>query len=157
MTPASPNARSASEKVEDVSEFLARIGITAPLGEVRRKVTYQDACHLIHGQKIKQQPRDLLHQIPGLELVEMRDAHRCCGSAGIYNIVEPEMSMEVLEAKMENVLATGTDVVVAANPGCLLQLNLGLKQHGRQPLAVHIVDLLDESITAGQRATATLN
>ena len=141
-------ARRFASKVEDVSEFLARTGLSAPMGEVRRTVTYQDACHLAHGQKVRSQPRELLHAIPGLELVEMRDSQRCCGSAGIYNIVQPEMSMDVLEAKMENVLATGTDCVVAANPGCLLQLNLGLKQHGREPRAVHIVDLLDESIRA---------
>ncbi|HEX2186273.1 MAG TPA: (Fe-S)-binding protein [Chloroflexota bacterium] len=138
-----------TQKVEDVSEFLARVGLTAPLGEVRRTVTYQDACHLVHGQKIRSQPRELLLSIPGLELVEMRDPDRCCGSAGIYNIVQPEMSMEVLEAKMENVLATGAEWVVAGNPGCLLQLNLGLKQRGRPPRAVHLVDLLDESIRQG--------
>ncbi|HEU5317960.1 MAG TPA: heterodisulfide reductase-related iron-sulfur binding cluster [Chloroflexota bacterium] len=138
-----------AEKVEDVSEFLARVGLTAPLGPVDRRVTYQDACHLIHGQKIKQQPRDLLKAIPGLELIEMRDAHRCCGSAGIYNITNPDMSMDVLDAKMENVLATGTDCVVAGNPGCLLQLNLGLKQHGKPPNATHLIDLLDESIRRG--------
>lgn len=143
-------ARHFAQKVEDVSEFLARVGLTANLGEVRRTVTYQDACHLVHGQKIRSQPRELLHSIPGLELVEMRDAWRCCGSAGIYNIVQPKMSMDVLDAKMENVLATGTDCVVAANPGCLLQLNLGLKQRGHAPSAVHIIDLLDESIQAGR-------
>ncbi|MGI8423512.1 MAG: (Fe-S)-binding protein [Chloroflexota bacterium] len=137
-----------TDKVEDVSEFLVRVGMTAPLGDVRRSVTYQDACHLIHGQKIRAEPRALLDAIPGLELREMQDAHRCCGSAGIYNILQPEMSMEVLDAKMENVLATGAACVVAGNPGCLLQLNLGLIQHGREPTAVHLVDLLDESIRA---------
>jgi len=139
-----------AEKVEDVTEFLARVGLTAPLGPIDRSVTYQDACHLIHGQKIQQQPRDLLTAIPNLQLVEMRDPHRCCGSAGIYNIVEPDMSMDVLTAKMENVLATNTDQVVACNPGCLLQLNLGLKQHGKPPTAVHLIDLLDESIRAAK-------
>lgn len=138
-------------KVEDISEFLARVGLTAPLGEVNRTVTYQDACHLYHGQKIRTEPRELLYSIPGLDLVEMRDSQRCCGSAGIYNIVQPEMSMEVLDAKMENVLATGTDCVVAGNPGCLLQLNLGLKQAGHEPAAIHLVDLLDESIQKGER------
>jgi glycolate oxidase iron-sulfur subunit len=137
-------------KVEDISEFLVRAGLTAPLGEVRRTVTYQDACHLVHGQKVRTQPRELLLSIPGLDLVEMQDPDRCCGSAGIYNIVQPGMSQQVLDAKMENVLATGTDCVVAGNPGCLLQLNLGLKQHGRAPEAVHLVDLLDESIRAAK-------
>jgi glycolate oxidase iron-sulfur subunit len=142
-------ARRFAQKVEDVSEFLARVGLTAPLGEVRRTVTYQDACHLVHGQKIREQPRELLLSIPGLELVEMLDPDRCCGSAGIYNIAQPEMSMQVLDAKMDNVLATGAELVVAGNPGCLLQLNLGLKQRGRGPNAVHLVDLLDESIRKG--------
>ena len=144
-------ARFAS-KVEDVSEFLVRAGLTAPLGEVPRTVTYQDACHLVHGQKVRSQPRELLLSIPGLDLVEMQDPDRCCGSAGIYNIVQPEMSQQVLDAKMENVLATGTDCVVAGNPGCLLQLNVGLKQHGRPAAAVHLVDLLDESIRRGRQA-----
>jgi glycolate oxidase iron-sulfur subunit len=147
-------ARRFAAKVEDVSEFLVRVGLSAPLGEVRRTVTYQDACHLVHGQQVRSQPRELLLSIPGLELVEMRDPDRCCGSAGIYNIVQPDMSMEVLEAKMENVLATGTDCVVAGNPGCLLQLNLGLKQRGHRPDAVHLVDLLDESIRRAQPAQA---
>jgi glycolate dehydrogenase iron-sulfur subunit len=137
-------------KVEDISEFLVRAGLTAPLGEVPRTVTYQDACHLVHGQKVRSQPRELLLSIPGLDLVEMQDPDRCCGSAGIYNIVQPGMSQQVLDAKMENVLATGTDCVVAGNPGCLLPLNLGLKQHGRPPEAVHLVDLLDESIRAAR-------
>jgi Fe-S oxidoreductase len=141
-----------AELVEDVSEFLARVGLTAPLGEVQRTVTYQDACHLVHGQKVRSQPRELLLSIPGLELVEMLDPDRCCGSAGIYNIIQTEMSLEVLDAKMPNVLATGTDCVVAANPGCLLQLNLGLKQRGHEPRAVHVVDLLDESIRNGARS-----
>jgi glycolate oxidase iron-sulfur subunit len=135
-------------KVEDVSEFLVRVGLTAPLGEVRRRVTYQDACHLAHGQGIRRQPRELLLSIPGLELVEMRDPDRCCGSAGIYNIVQPDMSMEVLEAKMDHLSATGAEQVVAANPGCLLQLNLGLKRRGLPGEAVHIVDLLDEAMQA---------
>lgn len=138
-----------AEKVEDVTEFLARVGLTAPLGSLPRRVTYQDACHLIHGQKIKDQPRDLLKSIPDLELVEMPDAHRCCGSAGIYNITQPEMSMDVLDAKMENLLSVNADQVIACNPGCLLQLNLGLKERGKKPTAVHLVDLLAESIEAG--------
>jgi len=141
-------------KVEDIAEFLARVGLTAPLGAVHRTVTYQDACHLAHGQGIRTQPRELLLSIPGLELVEMQDSDRCCGSAGIYNIVQPEMSLQVLEAKMEHVLATGTDCVVAGNPGCLLQLNLGLKQRGHQPRAVHLVDLLNEAIQAGAQVPA---
>lgn len=142
-------------KVEDVAEFLARVGVSAPLGEINRRVTYQDACHLVHGQKIRSQPRELLASIPGLDVVEMRDPDRCCGSAGIYNIVQTDMSMKVLDAKMENVLATGTDCVIASNPGCLLQINLGLKQRGHEPEAIHIVDLLDESIRRGQAAGST--
>lgn len=145
----SARAQRFAEKVEDISEFLSRVGLTASLGEVRRTVTYQDACHLVHGQKIRSQPRELLLSVPGLELVEMQDPERCCGSAGIYNIVHPDMSMDVLDAKMDNVLATGTDCVVASNPGCLLQLNVGLKQRGHQPDAIHLVDLLDESIQRG--------
>jgi glycolate oxidase iron-sulfur subunit len=140
-------------KVEDVAEFLARVGLTAPLGPVERTVTYQDACHLVHGQGIRTQPRELLQQVPGLKLIEMRDASRCCGSAGIYNILQPETSAKVLEAKLENVCATGANCVVASNPGCLLQINMGLRDRGLDLDGKHLVDILDEAVSAGQRAS----
>jgi glycolate oxidase iron-sulfur subunit len=143
-----------SEKVEDISEFLARVGLTAPLGTVERKITYDDPCHLVHGQKVSLQPRALLSMIPGLEYVELRDADRCCGSAGIYNILQPDMSMRVLDDKTEAILESGAETIVTANPGCLIQINAGLRQAGQTASAQHIVDLLDEAIQAGQREQA---
>jgi glycolate oxidase iron-sulfur subunit len=145
-------ARRFQAKVEDVAEFLVRVGLTAPLGTVNRSVTYQDACHLVHGQKIKAQPRELLHMIPGVDLIEMKDPDRCCGSAGIYNILQPDMSSQVLDAKLENVVATKASCIVASNPGCLLQINMGLRDRGMDMTGMHIIDILDESITAARIA-----
>lgn len=145
-------ARRFVSKVEDVAEYLARVGLTAPLGRVERTVTYQDACHLVHGQGVRAQPRDLLGQVPGLTLVEMRDSTRCCGSAGIYNLLQPEMSERVLDVKLENVCATGATCVVASNPGCLLQINMGLRDRGVSMDGRHLVDILDEAITAAAPA-----
>ena len=144
-------ARRFAEKIEDVSEFLARVGLTAPLGTIERKITYDDPCHLVHGQKVSLQPRALLSMIPGLEYVELRDADRCCGSAGIYNILQPDMSMRVLDDKTEAILESGAETIVTANPGCLIQINAGLRQAGHTASAQHIIDLLDEAIRAGQR------
>ncbi len=141
-------AQSFAAKVEDVAEFLVRVGVTANLGPVHRTVTYQDACHLVHGQGVRAQPRELLALIPGISLVEMRDSTRCCGSAGIYNILQPEMSATILEAKLDNVCATAATCVVASNPGCLLQINMGLRERGLELDGKHLVDILDESITA---------
>ena len=144
-------ARRFVTKVEDVAEFLARVGLTAALGPVPRTVTYQDACHLVHGQGVRSQPRELLGQIPGLTVVEMLDSTRCCGSAGIYNILQPDTSAKVLDAKLENVCATGADCVVASNPGCLLQINMGLRDRGISMDGKHLIDILDEAIAAGRR------
>ena len=129
------------EKVEDVTEFLARIGIAAPK-PLNVRVTYHDACHLVHGQKISQQPRDLLRAIPGLELVELPEATWCCGSAGIYNITEPAMSMALLERKMKHIAATGASIVATGNPGCIGQLRYGAKRFSVPVEIVHPVTLL---------------
>ncbi len=115
-------ARDFTNRVKDVNEFLASIDLLPPTRPVRMKVTYQDPCHLVHGQGIRNQPRELLRRIPGLELVEMKDSDVCCGSAGIYNLTHPELSQQVLAQKMDNLLATGAEGVVAPNPGCSMQL-----------------------------------
>ncbi|HYN87574.1 MAG TPA: (Fe-S)-binding protein, partial [Ardenticatenaceae bacterium] len=109
------------------------------------RVTYQDPCHLAHGQHVRSQPRMLLRAIPGVELVEMRAADRCCGSAGIYNVTNYDLSMQVLAEKMGNVAATHPDVIVSANPGCIIQLQHGCRQYGVQAEVLHIVDLLDRA------------
>jgi glycolate oxidase iron-sulfur subunit len=139
-------AKQFSALMQDVTEFLAGQGIRPPAHPINARVTYQDACHMVHGQGIRAQPRALLKQIPGLQLVEMRDADRCCGSAGIYNLTHPDLSMQVLDEKMTNVTATRPEVIVTANPGCLMQLQLGVKRAGLANVeVVHVIDLLDRA------------
>jgi len=131
--------------VKDVSEFLASIELVPPTRSVPMRVTYQDACHLVHGQGIRNQPRQLLRAIPGLELVEMKDSDVCCGSAGIYNLTHPDISVEILEQKMTHLLATGATAVVAPNPGCTMQLAYGARRRGVALDLFHVVDLLDRA------------
>jgi glycolate oxidase iron-sulfur subunit len=136
-------ARAFSARVRDLSEALAALPPERPPGRLDARVVYQDACHLIHAQRIRQQPRDVLKRIPGLELVEMQDGDRCCGSAGIYNLTEPEMAERLGEQKVANVEQIEADVVVSGNPGCLIQLRAGLARRGSRTRAVHLADLLD--------------
>jgi len=149
-------AKEFEHKVKDITEFLGGIDFNRDFGRVNKKITYQDACHLVHGQKIRVQPRTLLKAIPGLEFVEMRDSDKCCGSAGIYNVTQYDLSMQILDHKMEYVAKTGAGCVATANPGCQLQLQLGVKRSGlknrlREPVeVVHIVELLDEAYRAGE-------
>ena len=138
-------ARRFSGLMKDVSEFLASIELNRDMGPVPSTVTYQDSCHLAHGQKVRIPPRRLLAAIPGVELREMPLSDLCCGSAGIYNIVENEMAMSVLESKMQSVNSTEAQVIATANPGCMLQLEAGVRLHGRGQRVVHVVELLDEA------------
>lgn len=130
---------------KDVTEFLASIPLCPRLGEVRAVATYQDSCHLAHGQRVRLQPRRLLAAVPGLEFREMPLSDLCCGSAGIYNVVQNEMSMQILEQKMDRVNSTGATLIATANPGCLLQLEAGVRRHGRAQRVVHVVEILDEA------------
>ncbi|MBM4418169.1 MAG: (Fe-S)-binding protein [Chloroflexi bacterium] len=145
----SRRAHAFAERVRDITEFLASIDLETPRGTIERTVTYQDACHLAHGQGIREQPRRLLRLIPGLRLVEMRESDFCCGSAGIYNITQPEMAGRLLDLKMESIIATGADAVVAANPGCIIQIAAGIRQRGLPMEAIHPVDLLGEAYRRG--------
>jgi glycolate oxidase iron-sulfur subunit len=138
-----------SSKVKDISEFLAMIDLNPQLGEVRRRVTYHDACHLAHGQKVKSQPRALLKRIPGLELVDLKEADWCCGSAGIYNITNQEMAGKLLERKMGHIANTRAEVVATGNPGCMMQINFGARQRDLPVQALHPIQLLDEAYRAG--------
>ena len=133
----------------DVLEFVAEQELPV-LGPVVRTVTYQDSCHLVHAQKVKTAPRAILRAIPGLELVEMTAPDRCCGSAGIYSIFEGAMSARVLADKMDDVQATGAGVVATANPGCMMQLEGGMRQRSIEGDVVHVIELLDEAIRAGR-------
>lgn len=134
-----------SEKVRDISEFLMEIQMTPPEGRIEQKVTYDAPCHLYHAQKVKQQPLDMLAAIPGLELIELKKSDWCCGSAGVYNVLQPEISMQLLEQKIANIADTDADIVATGNPGCLIQIGLGIKQHGLNMRAMHPVELLDLS------------
>lgn len=138
-------AREFVARVRDITEFLAAIDLVPPTHAVPLRVTYQDACHLAHGQGVRLPPRKLLSLIPGLELVSLPDSDTCCGSAGIYNLVQPEMAQAVLGRKMEQVASTGAAVVAAANAGCIMQLKLGARQTGVNVDVVHVVDLLDRA------------
>jgi glycolate oxidase iron-sulfur subunit len=139
-------ARQFQSKVRDLTEFLAEMGITAPLKETKLRVTYQDSCHLVHGQRVKDAPRKLITAIPGVELVEMPLSDQCCGSAGVYNVTQTEASMALLEEKMRHAAATKADVIVTANPGCILQLRAGAALHGTGQEVLHVVELLDRAI-----------
>jgi glycolate oxidase iron-sulfur subunit len=137
-----------SEKVRDVTELLDRLGLAPELGALDRTVSYQDACHLAHAQRITAAPRRLLAAIPGLVLREMNESSLCCGSAGIYNVTQPEMAGRLGARKVENALATGADIIATANPGCALQIAAGLRKAGSTVRVAHIVELLDESYAA---------
>jgi glycolate oxidase iron-sulfur subunit len=145
LLPDDPRAKLWDEKVHDIHEWLVRIRIQAPRGRARpatMRVTYHEACHLVHGQKISQQPRELLRAIPGVELVELPEATWCCGSAGIYNITQPEMSRALLERKVKHIAATGALIVATGNPGCLGQIRYGAQTSVLDIKVVHPITLL---------------
>jgi glycolate dehydrogenase iron-sulfur subunit len=129
-------------KVKDLSEWLAEIGLPEPAREVKMRVTYQDACHLAHAQRIKKQPRDLIRAVPGVELVEMRHPDICCGAAGLYSTLEPAMSARILHEKLDDLTATRAEVAVTANPGCQMQLAAGLRERGSHIRIEHLSELL---------------
>lgn len=129
-------------KMKDAAEFVGGLEIRTPTREVRVKATYHDACHLVHGQGVRDQPRALLRAIPGLKLTNLPESDWCCGSAGTYNLTQPEMAARLLERKVGNIQATEADVVVTGNPGCLMQIQAGLRQSGLPMKAVHTMDLL---------------
>ena len=142
-------AKQFAAKVKDVQEFLIEVGVTAklsPLTDSELTVVYQDACHLLHGQKISLQPRQLLQKIPGLKLKEPIDAALCCGSAGVYNMLQPEVADELGQQKVDNLLKTGAEVIASPNPGCSLQIKKHLQLQGKDITLMHPMELLDYSI-----------
>ncbi len=140
-----------SALMKDATEFLASIDLTPAIKPVNATVTYQDSCHLAHGQKIRSAPRQLLKSIPGIEFREMPMADACCGSAGIYNALHTAMSMKILKKKMDNVNIAATQVVATANPGCMLQLRAGIRLYGKENVRVaHVIELLDEAYRKGK-------
>ncbi|HSF32531.1 MAG TPA: heterodisulfide reductase-related iron-sulfur binding cluster [Candidatus Tectomicrobia bacterium] len=141
-------AKQFSERVLDVSQFFARYPFRGPLGALKLRVAYDDACHLLHGQRVKEEPRRMLSCIPGLELLEVPESDWCCGSAGIYNLVHPELSRQILARKMKHIASVNPDVIATANPGCLIQLGTGAKQHGLNAALVHPIELLHRAYLA---------
>jgi glycolate oxidase iron-sulfur subunit len=143
-----PDLESFAARVRDVSELLADVEL--PLGPLDLTVTYHDACHLAHGQRVRHEPRRLLARIPGVRLVELGDSDLCCGSAGVYNLLEPEMARDLLDRKLARIAETGARVVAAANPGCLLQIAAGCRERGLDVTLVHPVELLARAADAYQ-------
>jgi glycolate oxidase iron-sulfur subunit len=143
-------AQAFAAKCKDVTEILAELGPRAPRHPLALRVAYQDSCHLQHAQGIRNAPRQLLTAIPELQLLEIPEAAICCGSAGIYNLVQPGAADELGDRKVRHVLASGADAVVSGNPGCLLQMMRSMKKLGRSLPTFHTIQLLDASIRGVQ-------
>ncbi len=139
-------AQAFAAKVQDINEFLAALEPVARRHPIRKRVAYHDACHLAHAQRIRAQPRALLAGIPGLELVEIPDGEMCCGSAGTYNLFEPESAREIGERKVDNVMSVKPELLASANPGCTLQIQSILRQRGAELAAAHPIEILAASI-----------
>ena len=139
-------ARAFAAKTRDITEFLAALGLTAKMKPLPLRVTYQDSCHLLHGQKIREAPRALLRAVPNLDFVELPDSEICCGSAGVYNVTQTETSLDLLAEKMRHAQSTRAQTIVTANPGCLLQLRAGADIHRTNQEVLHVVELLDRSM-----------
>lgn len=134
-----------ADRVKDVHLFLDQLGLVPPQQELNEKVTYHDACHLVHAQGVRDAPRNLLRQIPGLELVELVESELCCGAAGTYNLTEPEMSKRLAQRKLQHILDTGANTIATGNAGCLLQIAREARQQGHVLRVVHPIDLLAEA------------
>lgn len=137
-------AKAFSRKVQDISKYLVDTGYVAPKSKVNVKLTYHDACHLAHGQGIRKEPRELIQSIPGVELIEMENSDRCCGSGGVYNVLQPDLAGAVLKQKMEFV-PNDVELVVMGNPGCMLQMSMGVKKYGNGQRVIHIMELMDQA------------
>jgi glycolate oxidase iron-sulfur subunit len=145
-------ARLFAAKCRDISELVcglgfAELGLTGPPPRAfPMKVAYQDACHLQHAQGVRSQPRQLLHAIAGLEVIELPESATCCGSAGVYNLIEPETARQLADRKAQHVIRSGAQAVVSANPGCLLQIASALRRAGHPLPVLHIVEVLDAAL-----------
>ena len=143
----SARALAFAEKVRDVNEYLALLEPRAPRAPLKMRVAYHDACHLAHAQRVRTQPRALLRTIPGLQLLEIPSGDQCCGSAGTYNLFQPESAHEIGVRKVDNVQSVGADLVASANPGCTLQMQAIFRERGATLRAAHPIELLDASIS----------
>jgi glycolate oxidase iron-sulfur subunit len=145
-------AKAFAARCKDISEVLVELEPRAPRGRVQLKAAYHDACHLQHAQGVRAQPRRLLQSIPGVEVREIPESEICCGSAGIYNLLEPDAASELRDRKVRNILKTDAEAIVSGNPGCLLQIATGLDAAGKPLRIMHLVEVLDQSIREAQRA-----
>jgi glycolate oxidase iron-sulfur subunit len=141
----SQRAERFAARVKDASEFLGDAGLTASPGPLRTRVAYDDPCHLLHGQRIREQPRALLAAIPELQMMPLTEADWCCGSAGTYNVTQPELSAKLLERKVGHITSSGAELLVTANPGCQMQIAAGLRAARAPVTVVHLMDLLDRA------------
>jgi glycolate oxidase iron-sulfur subunit len=146
LLPGSPEALEFSKKIFDFSQAVLSLGMTRELKPLVLRVAYQDACHLLHAQHIQHEPREILKKIPGLQLVEIPNSDRCCGSAGIYNFTHPKIAQALLEEKVQSILSTNPDVVAVGNPGCAMQIQSGLHAFGKKIPVVHPAELLMQSL-----------
>jgi glycolate oxidase iron-sulfur subunit len=149
FAPAEPEQAAAcafGELIKDFTEFLVTLGLTAKLKPISVRVTYQDSCHLLHGQKVREAPRQLLRSIPGVEFVELPFSDICCGSAGIYNVTQTEASLDLLSEKMNYAASTRAKIIATANPGCLLQLRAGADLYRTSQEVLHLIELLDRAL-----------
>lgn len=138
------------DRVKDISEFFVENGLLDLLSQLPEReatATYHDACHLVHGQKIRIQPRQLLNAIPGLELIEMPEADMCCGSAGIYNVTQPKLARELLERKYANAESTGASLIVMGNPGCHGWIAQAVREHGERMKVLHLAEMLEQALS----------
>ena len=147
LFPNDQRAKAFSAKVRDINEFLAALPPRAPRRPLKARIAMHDACHLAHAQRIKAQPRKLLGAVPGLTLVEVPDSEQCCGSAGIYNLVQPQSAEQIGQRKVDNVLSTRAELLASANPGCTLQIQKILRERGKRLPAAHPIEILDASIS----------
>jgi glycolate oxidase iron-sulfur subunit len=147
-------ARRFADRVKDISEYLQNLPLEPPRGRLTSRVTYQDSCHLVHAQRVMSAPREILLSIPGLKLIEMEAPDRCCGSAGIYSFAQREMSLRLLDEKVRDILNTHAGIVATANPGCMMQLELGLKRSGGAARVLHVIEVLDQAYAAEQQTHA---
>jgi len=146
-----PRAREFASKVKDVTEFLVALGLQPPAKKLKARVTYQDPCHLAHGQRIRSAPRAILETL-GAELAEMPHSDYCCGSAGSYNITQTELSLKILDEKMNDVASISPELIATANVGCMLQLRAGCRRKGLRAQVRHVIELLDEGYAGGRGA-----
>jgi len=141
-----PRAEALAAKVKDITEFLAGLEPVAPRQPLALRLAYHDACHLSHGQGLRAEPRSLLRAIPGVELLEIPDAEQCCGSAGVYNLLEPASAQQIGKRKADNILGLRPEILVTANPGCTLQIRSQLGSAGSALRTAHPIEVIDASI-----------